>query len=170
MNLDAVYNRPFPPVKKTPVALGGYVEANWQHVGTDGITWKAINFKCEGSRCSSHRVFISASNFCRRLSLKTAPKKSTSSLLRGCGISSLAKYARRCVDESHQGIQSKSRYPGGVVDRPTFNTNAPHLEQCWLWFVHGKRYKKNWVYAYEVYLSNGFDDKNYRQCSEQKSF
>src|SRR5437870_3592263 len=38
MNMDAIYNRPFLSVGKVPVAVGGYVEANWQHMGTDGIT------------------------------------------------------------------------------------------------------------------------------------
>src|SRR5688572_28486269 len=38
MNMDAVYNRPFLSMEKLPVAVGGYVEANWQHLGTDGIT------------------------------------------------------------------------------------------------------------------------------------
>src|SRR5436190_6075713 len=38
LNMDAIYNRPFLAVGKTPVALGGYVEANWQHLGTNGIT------------------------------------------------------------------------------------------------------------------------------------
>ena len=38
MNMDAVYNRPFLSLGKTPVAVGGYVEANWQHLGTDGVT------------------------------------------------------------------------------------------------------------------------------------
>src|SRR5215204_6539969 len=38
MNMDAIYNRPFLAMEKIPVALGGYVEANWQHLGTDGIS------------------------------------------------------------------------------------------------------------------------------------
>ncbi len=38
LNMDAVYNRPFLSVGKLPVALGGYVEANYQHLGTDGIS------------------------------------------------------------------------------------------------------------------------------------
>jgi hypothetical protein len=38
LNMDAVYNRPFVAAGKLPVALGGYVEANWQHMGTDGIS------------------------------------------------------------------------------------------------------------------------------------
>lgn len=38
LNMDAVYNRPFLTMGKLPVALGGYAEANWQHIGTEGIT------------------------------------------------------------------------------------------------------------------------------------
>jgi hypothetical protein len=38
LNMDAVYNRPFLSVGKLPVAVGGYIEANWQHLGTDGVT------------------------------------------------------------------------------------------------------------------------------------
>src|SRR6478752_8869936 len=38
MNMDAVYNRPFLSYGKLPVSLGGYVEANWQHLGTDGVS------------------------------------------------------------------------------------------------------------------------------------
>src|SRR5690348_8339085 len=38
MNMDAVYNRPFVAVGKLPVAVGGYMEANWQRLATDGIS------------------------------------------------------------------------------------------------------------------------------------
>jgi len=38
MNMDAVYNRPFTGIGKLPVSVGGYVEANWQHISTDGIS------------------------------------------------------------------------------------------------------------------------------------
>ena len=37
MNMDAVYNRPFLQLGKLPVALGGYVEANYQYLKTNGI-------------------------------------------------------------------------------------------------------------------------------------
>lgn len=33
LNMDAVYNRPFLGVGKSPVSLGGYLEVNWQHLG-----------------------------------------------------------------------------------------------------------------------------------------
>ncbi|HET7178097.1 MAG TPA: hypothetical protein VFI14_00160, partial [Chryseosolibacter sp.] len=38
LNMDAVYNRPFLSVVKTPVSVGGYVEVNWQHMGTNGVS------------------------------------------------------------------------------------------------------------------------------------
>jgi len=38
MNMDATYNRPFLQMGKLPVSLGGYMEANWQHLGTDGVS------------------------------------------------------------------------------------------------------------------------------------
>lgn len=36
MNMDAVYDRPLLDVGKLPVSVGGYMEVNWQHIGTDG--------------------------------------------------------------------------------------------------------------------------------------
>ena len=38
LNMDAVYNRPFLQIGKTPVALGGYVEANYQYLSEDGVS------------------------------------------------------------------------------------------------------------------------------------
>ncbi|HYG15010.1 MAG TPA: hypothetical protein VEC12_04585, partial [Bacteroidia bacterium] len=38
LNMDAVYNRPFLQIGKTPVAVGGYIEANTLYQGTDGVT------------------------------------------------------------------------------------------------------------------------------------
>jgi hypothetical protein len=38
LNMDAVYNRPFISVGKLPVSIGGYMEANWQHLATDGVS------------------------------------------------------------------------------------------------------------------------------------
>src|SRR5690554_6225599 len=38
LNLDATYNRPFLQIKKMPVSLGGYIEANSNYMVTEGIT------------------------------------------------------------------------------------------------------------------------------------
>jgi hypothetical protein len=45
MNMDAVYDRPFLGNNSSKIAIGGYAEVNWQHLGTDGIT-EDINLKC----------------------------------------------------------------------------------------------------------------------------
>ena len=62
LNMDAVYNRPFLSVGKTPVSLGGYVEANWQHMGTDGVS--------EGHQFQMRRLTLFvASGICQRIKL-----------------------------------------------------------------------------------------------------
>ena len=32
LTMDAIYNRPFLNIDKSPVSIGGYIEANWQYV------------------------------------------------------------------------------------------------------------------------------------------
>src|SRR5580704_14856078 len=38
LTMDAIYNRPFLKLGKSPVSIGGYVESNWQYASTSGIT------------------------------------------------------------------------------------------------------------------------------------
>jgi len=38
INMDAIYNRPFLSLGKSPIAIGGYLEANTQYAQTDGIS------------------------------------------------------------------------------------------------------------------------------------
>ena len=38
LNMDAVYNRPFLEVGNLPASIGGYVEADYQYMGEDGIS------------------------------------------------------------------------------------------------------------------------------------
>src|SRR6478735_2658792 len=38
MNMDAVYSRPFMQMGKLPVALGGYMEANYQYLSENGVS------------------------------------------------------------------------------------------------------------------------------------
>ncbi len=48
--MDAMYNRPSLTVRKIPVAIGGYVETNWQRLSTDGIS--------EGHQFQARRLSI----------------------------------------------------------------------------------------------------------------
>lgn len=161
LNMDAVYNRPFLTVGKTPVALGGYVEANWQHLGTDGVT--------EGHQFQMRRLtlFI-ASGISKRIKFLTEIEFEDGTKEINIEFASLDV-------EFHPLLNLR----GGVVMNPIGAFNQNHDGPKWEFIdrpvsatqllpatwsnvgfgLYGKLYKKNWVYAYEIYLTNGFDDQ-----------
>lgn len=161
MNMDAVYNRPFLTIKKTPVALGGYVEANWQHLGTDGIT--------EGHQFQMPRLalFIASSiskriKFLSEIEFEDGTKEINIEFasmdvefhpllnLRG----GIVMNPIGAFNQNHDGPKWE------FVDRPISATQM--LPATWSnvgFGLYGKLYKRNWVYAYEAYLTNGFDDQ-----------
>ena len=53
MNLDAIHNRPLVKAGRLPVAIGGYMEANYQYLGENGIS--------EGHQFQMRRVSLFAS-------------------------------------------------------------------------------------------------------------
>jgi hypothetical protein len=161
MNMDAIYNRPFLSVGKLPVSIGGYVEANWQHLGTDGIT--------EGHQFQMRRltVFI-ASSIYKRI-------KFLSEIEFEDGTKEINIEFASIDVEFHPLLNLR----GGVVMNPIGAFNQNHDGPKWEFIdrpfsatqmlpatwsnvgfgLYGKMYKNNWVYAYEAYLTNGFDDK-----------
>lgn len=161
MNMDAVYNRPFLSFAKIPVALGGYVEANWQHLGTNGIT--------EGHQFQMRRMtlFVSSSLYknikflseiefedgTKEISLEFAAIDMTLhpmfNLRGGVIMNPIGAF-----NQNHDGPKWE------FIDRPVSATQM--LPATWSnvgFGVYGKKYSKNWLMAYEVYLTNGFDDK-----------
>jgi hypothetical protein len=160
LNMDAVYNRPFLTMSKVPVAIGGYVEANWQHLGTDGIT--------EGHQFQMRRVtlFVASSiykriKFLSEIEFEDGTKEINIEFasvdiefhplfnLRG----GIVMNPIGAFNQNHDGPKWE------FVDRPVSATQM--LPATWSnvgFGVFGKLYKNNWVYAYEVYLTNGFDD------------
>jgi len=161
MNLDAVYNRPFLSVGKVPVALGGYVEANWQHLGTDGVS--------EGHQFQMRRLtlFI-ASGISRRI-------RFLSEIEFEDGTKEINIEFASVDFEFHPLLNLR----GGVVMNPIGAFNQNHDGPKWEFIdrpvsatqmlpatwsnvgfgIYGKKYNKNWVFAYELYLTNGFDDQ-----------
>jgi hypothetical protein len=161
LNMDAVYNRPFLAVNKTAVALGGYVEANWQHLGTDGVT--------EGHQFQMRRLtlFI-ASSIYKRI-------KFLSEIEFEDGTKEINIEFASVDVEFHPFLNLR----GGVVMNPIGAFNQNHDGPKWEFIdrpvsatqllpatwsnvgfgLYGKKYDKNWVYAYETYLTNGFDDQ-----------
>jgi len=160
MNLDAVYNRPFLSVGKLPVSVGGYVEANWQHLGTDGVT--------EGHQFQMKRLTLFvASSIYRRI-------KFLSEIEFEDGTKEINIEFASVDFEFHPLLN----FRGGIVMNPIGAFNQNHDGPKWEFIdrpvsatqllpatwsnvgfgLYGKLYRKDWVYAYEAYLTNGFDD------------
>lgn len=171
LNMDAVYNRPFLSMGKLPVAVGGYVEANWQHLGTDGIT--------EGHQFQMRRLtlFVASSiykriKFLSEIEFEDGTKEINIEFasvdiefhplfnLRG----GIVMNPIGAFNQNHDGPKWE------FIDRPVSATQL--LPATWSnvgFGIYGKLYRNNWVYAYEAYLTNGFDDQIIIN-SENKTF
>ena len=161
MNMDAIYNRPFLQMGKLPVAVGGYVEANYQYLKEDGIS--------EGHQFQMRRLtlFVSSSIYKR---IKFLSEIEFEDGTREINI----EFAS--VDFEFAPLLN---FRGGVVMNPIGAFNQNHDGPKWEFIdrpisatqmlpatwsnvgfgVYGKKYAKDWVYAYEAYLTNGFDDQ-----------
>lgn len=161
MNMDAVYNRPFLQWGKLPVQLGGYMEANYQYFREDGIS--------EGHQFQMRRMslFISSA-ISKRLKFLTEIEFEDGAKEIGIEFASLdfevtPLFNLRggiilnpigAFNQNHDGPKWE------FVDRPISATRL--LPATWSnagFGVYGKKYSNNWVYVYEIYLSNGFDDQ-----------
>ncbi len=171
MNLEAVYKRPSVLAEKSPVALGGYAEANYQYLQTDGIS--------EGHQFQMRRLtlFVSSSiskriRFLTEIEFEDGAKEISlefASLdfeftplfnLRG----GVVMNPIGAFNQNHDGPKWE------FIDRPIAATQM--LPATWSNVgvgVYGKKSNKNWAFAYEVYASNGFDDRIIAN-SENKTF
>ena len=161
LNMDAVYNRPFLSLGKLPVSLGGYLEANWQHLGTDGLS--------EGHQFQMRRMtlFVASSiykrlKFLSEIEFEDGTKEINIEFaaldlefhpllnLRG----GIVMNPIGAFNQNHDGPKWE------FIDRPVSATQM--LPATWSnvgFGLYGKQYQKNWVMAYEIYLTNGFNDK-----------
>jgi len=161
LNMDAVYNRPFLTVSKLPVSVGGYVEANWQHLGTNG--------KTEGHQFQMRRLtlFLGASiykkiKFLSEIEFEEGTKEINIEFASvDFELHPLLNFRGGVVmnpigafNQNHDGPKWE------FIDRPISATQL--LPATWSnvgFGLFGKLYKKDWVFGYETYLTNGFDDK-----------
>lgn len=171
LNMDAVYNRPFLQIGKLPVALGGYAEANYQYLSEDGIS--------EGHQFQMRRLtlFVSSSiykriKFLSEIEFEDGTKEINIEFasidfefapllnLRG----GIVMNPIGAFNQNHDGPKWE------FVDRPISATQM--LPATWSnvgFGLFGKKFTNNWVFGYEVYLTNGFDDKIIAN-SENKTF
>jgi len=161
LNMDAVYNRPFLTAGKLPVAIGGYVEANTQYVGTDGVT--------EGFSFQMRRLTLFVS------STITKKIKILSELEFEEGTKEINLEYCAMDLEFHPLLNLR----GGIIMNPIGGFNQNHDGPRWDFIdrpisatgiipttlsnvgmgINGKYFLHNWIFGYEFYLTNGFDDK-----------
>ncbi|MBS1925355.1 MAG: hypothetical protein JST57_05080 [Bacteroidetes bacterium] len=171
LNMDAVYNRPFVAVGKLPVSVGGYMEANWQHLGTDGIS--------EGHQFQFRRMtlFVS-STIGKRL-------KFLSEIEFEDGAKEISVEFAALDIELHPLLNLR----GGMILNPIGAFNQNHDGPKWeftdrpisatqmlpaTWSnagfgLYGKHYNKDWMFGYEAYLSGNFDN-TITDNAENKTF
>ncbi|MBA4140465.1 MAG: hypothetical protein H0X70_08160 [Segetibacter sp.] len=160
MNMDAIYNRPALKYDKLPVSLGGYVEANYQHLGTDGIS--------EGHQFQFRRLtlFVSSTiskriKFLTEIEFEPAEKEIAIefaavdvefhpllNLRGGMIVNPIGAF-----NQNHDGPKWE------FTDRPISATQM--LPATWSnagFGLYGKYYKKDWMFGYELYATSGFDN------------
>lgn len=160
MNLDAVYNRPFLQMGKLPVALGGYMEVNTNYSGTDGVN-EGLSFQFRRLTIFMSSTISKKIKFLSEIEFEDGTKEIN------------IEFA--AVDfEFHPMLNLR----GGIVMNPIGAFNQNHDGPKWEFIerplsatqmlpatwsnagfgLHGKLYQSNWVFAYEAYLTNGFDE------------
>ncbi len=171
LNMDAVYNRPFIKLGKLPVSLGGYVEANYQYASVDGVS--------EGNQFQFRRLtlFVS-STITNRLKFLTEIE-----------FEDGAKEINIEFASVDLEIVPLLNFRGGIIMNPIGAFNQNHDGPKWEFVdrpisatqmlpatfsnvgfgLYGKKYTTDWVYAYEAYLTNGFNE-NIIDNSENKTF
>lgn len=158
MNMDAVYNRPFLGIGKLPISLGGYVEANWQHLGTDGVS--------DGHQFQFRRLtlFVSSTilkriKFLSEIELEDAKELSIEFAAVDIELHPLLNLRGGIIlnpigafNQNHDGPKWE------FTDRPIAATEM--LPATWSntgFGIYGKHYSKKWMFGYEMYITNGFD-------------
>lgn len=161
LNMDAIYNRPFLQFGKIPVALGGYVEANSTYSVTDGMT-EGLSFQMRrltlfiSSTIGKRIKFLSEIEFedgTKEINIEFAAVDfefhPLLNLRGGMVMNPIGAF-----NQNHDGPKWE------FIDRPISATTIIPATWSNVGFgVWGKYYGHQWVFAYEAYLTNGFDDK-----------
>ncbi len=161
LNMDAVYNRPFLTHKKVPVAVGGYLEANSIYTIEDGIT-DGLSFQARrltlflSSSIKNRLKFLTELEFedgTKEIAIEFAALDLTiHPLLNFRG--GIIMNPIGAFNQNHDGPKWE------FVERPDVSTGIVPATWSNAGFgIYGKTNKNNWVFGYELYVSNGFDDR-----------
>lgn len=168
LNMDAVYNRPFLNINKVPVSIGGYIETNYQHINTDGVS--------DGHEFQFRRlsIFI-ASTISKRIKFLSEIEfeNDKDEQLEGKPMEIGIEYAAIDIE-----LNPLLNLRSGIIVNPIGAFNQNHDGPKWEFIdrpkpatemlpgtfsnagfgIYGKYYKKKWMLGYELYLTNGFDN------------
>ncbi|MCD6067423.1 MAG: hypothetical protein K0S33_2249 [Bacteroidetes bacterium] len=171
LNMDAVYNRPFLQYGKIPVAIGGYAEANTQYAVTDGVT--------EGFSFQMRRMtlFVSSSihrkiKFLSEIEFEDGTKEINIEFAAlDIQLHNLLTFRGGIIMNPIGGFNQNHDGPRWeFIDRPIAATQMLPATFSNVGFgFYGKTYKPKFVWAYEIYLTNGFND-NIINNTENKTF
>ena len=171
LNMDAIYDRPFNKVGGLPVSLGGYMEGNYQYRVEDGISeghqFQMRRLTLFVSSAVSQRIkFLSEIEFeegTKEINIEFASidfEFSPLFNLRGGVIMNPIG----AFNQNHDGPKWE------FVDRPISATQMlPATFSNAGFGVFGKKYKGNWAFGYEAYLSNGLNERIVNN-TENKTF
>lgn len=161
LNMDAVYNRPFLQFGKVPVTVGGYVETNTSYFKTDGVgegwSFQIPRLTLFVSSTIKNRIkFLSEIEFeegGKEINIEFASIDVEChpllNLRAGIIMNPIGSF-----NQNHDGPKWE------FVNRPLSSTTI--IPSTWSnvgFGLYGKYARNNWVWAYEVYATNGFDDK-----------
>jgi len=161
LNMDAVYNRPFLQAGKLPVSIGGYLEANSSYFITDGAT-EGLSFQVPRMT-----MFVASS-------IKKRIKFLSEIEFEEGGKEVAIEFASMDIE-----VHPLFNLRGGIIMNPIGAFNQNHDGPKWefvsrplsattilpaTWStagfgLFGKYAHKNFVWAYELYATNGFDDR-----------
>lgn len=161
LNMDAVYNRPFLQFGKVPVALGGYIETNTSYFRTDGIS-EGWSFQIPRLTLFVSATVKSRIKFLTEIEFEEGGKEINiefasidvelhplANIRAGIIMNPIGSF-----NQNHDGPKWE------FVNRPLSSTTIiPSTWSCVGMGMYGKYARNNWVWAYEIYATNGLDDK-----------
>lgn len=170
LTMDAINNRPFLNIDKSPVSIGGYIEADWQYMSTSGIT---VGNQFQFRRFS---LFVASTiakriKFLGEIEYENDPTGEPGEAAAGPQFS--VEYAALNIE-----LHPLLNLSGGMILNPIGAFNQNHDGPKWeftdrpiamtqmlpdTWNnagfgVFGKQYLKHWMFGYEFYLTGGFND------------
>ena len=160
LNMDANYNRPFLKTDKVPVALGGYLEANAIYSSEGGIS-EGLSFQARRLTLFMSATISKRIKFLSEIEFEDGAKE--------------IEIEFAAVDVT---LHPALNFRGGIIMNPIGAFNQNHDGPKWefverpnvadkllpaTWSnagfgMYGKTFKGNWIFGYEVYLTNGFDN------------